>query len=560
MSRELLKAIRATVLCVAVSGAMTVSALGAANTSSGGAGSFWIPYFTYPESGTKGGSNGLFLIASNEITSSPAPKWITTRAVTILGAAYAYGSTVSDFTPDLLMYASAGSNGETHIYGLNLSDTSSVPTPVQIGSFSLASASGQICGAASAQTSLKEPDSLFVVLGIGTAGAEGCLSTVQQVVHFTDSPSKAPEITSLPAYQFNALYDDGVFKGAVAYGVLTGEAYLYSAQLESKSLASGFLALPVGDATIKDGTEFGQDVVYFEVFGLTGSSRLYRIDSRSLTLSTVATVASPVPLTGGGIADSANFYYIVPGSASSSFYQVPLTGGSPRLLYTGAVAANSSYRWIGATGSTLIFQFATVPVVAGNEDDVEATASVYTIPVGAHSASATRIGGPYDGLVTGFWDEASSTAKPDVYIDISHPLSTQSKATYKFSSVKIPLGGPYNQSPVADTAYGGALVVNSVPAIWQVTGITDTRGWGGGAVSLVDLATGTSTRLTTTGGKDFSVPAGHMGLFIDLIDENVAFGDFYPIASAPPLVGAAVDLSQHFIYTVGMTNTDVSIY
>jgi hypothetical protein len=573
VSRELLKAVKAIVLCLAVPGAMSVSTIGAQTVdveaqtagepdTSSSAGSFWIPYFTYPEEGTKGGKSGLFLIASNEITSSPAPKWITTSPVQIVGTAYVYGSTVSDFKPGLLMYTSAGSNGETHIYGLNLSDTSSAPTPVQISNFSLTSATGQICGSVFAQTSLRDPTSLFVVLGIGTPGATGCIApTVQKVVRFTDSSTTAPEVTSLPTYNFTALYDDGVFKGGFGFNLLTEQAYLYNAQLQSRPLASGGLPFPVELGNLNDGTEFGEEVLYFEMLKLTGgSSTLYRIDSKSLTQSTVANLTStslgPLP----AIADDKNMYYITTSSTTSSFYQVPVSGGAPMLLYTGAVGANSTYQWIGATGSKLIFQHVTIPVVDGNEDEAEATSSVYTIPVGAHSASATRIGGPYQGLVTGFWDEASLTAKPNVYLSITHPLSMAKNATYKFSSVKIPLGGPYNQSPVANSAYGGALVINSVPTIWEVTGINDTRGWGGGTIDLVNLATETSTKLTTTGGKNFTVPDGHLGLLVDLIDDNVAFGDFYPIASVPPLVGAAVDLTHHFICTVSMTNTNVSIY
>jgi hypothetical protein len=419
-------------------------------------------------------------------------------------------------------------------------------------------ATNQICGSDFAQGNLKEPDSLWVLLGIGTPGPDGCLVTKQEAVYYLDGADEEPQSEAFPTYQFESLYDDGVLNGGVAYDLFTGTVYLYSHGNVVAKLAEGGIPFPVLPAVIHDGTEFGNDVVYFEKFGFTGSSTLYRIDARTLTSSKVASVTSlgPVP----AIADSKNLYYIASSSTSSNFYQVPLMGGTPKLLFTGTAGANSAYQWIGSTGSTLIFQDATVPMLNGNEDEAKATASVYTIPVGAHSTSATQIGGPYDGLVTGFPDQASLTAKPDVYINISRPASQATNASYTFSSVKIPLDGSSKPSPVANSAYGGDLILNSVPTIWQVTGINDTRGWGGGTVSLTNLETGASTKLTTTGGKTFTVPAGHMGILVDMIDANVAFGSFYPIASVPPLVGAAADLTHHFIYTVSILNTNVSIY
>jgi hypothetical protein len=554
MNGALRKAVQ-TALCLGVSLLPASAALAASDEAvpaQNASGSFWLPFSASPTTGTTGGKSGLFVIASNEIDTSPAPQWITTKAVRILGSAYNYGSTLSDFQPQLVMYASAGTDGNTHVYGLTLSNTASLPKPAQIGSLSINAASEQICGIGSAQTSLKEPTSLFVVLAIGVAGADGCiLPTTQKIVHFTDSETTAPEATSLPTSTMDALYLDGAFRGAFAFDLITGKAYLYNAELKSSVLLSGVEALPLVSAFVSDGTEFGNDVLYFDAIG-AASPALYRIDAKSLTLSKVA---SGIVSIGGAFADENNVYYIVP-APSTSFYQAPLAGGASKLLYTAATPANSAYAWIGSTESTLVFQNLEIP---GGTNITEAASNVYSIPVGKSSASATKIGGPYTGTVTGFLDAASATAKWNVYLTVTHQLSTGANSPFKFSSVEVPLDGPYTQTPVADSAYGGPLIYSSSPAFWQVTGITDTRGWGGGQVSLVDLATATTTKFTTTGGKDFTMPVGHDGLLIGFPGQNIAVGDFYTLNSLS-VIGVAVDLTHHFIYTIGIPDTNVTAF
>lgn len=556
MNGPTLKAAKSIVLCLAASLLLTSGRLGFAAPSASGGSSFWIPFFAQPWDGTAG-KNGLFVIASNEITSSPAPKWITTKPVQFIAAASSYGASSLDRLPALLVYSTAVSTGEVRLYGLNLTNTATVPKPVQIGSLSIEPATGEFCGASYAQTNLREPESLFIVLGFGTGYPDGCsLPTTQKIVHYTDSPSTPPQDSSLPAWMMDPLYLNGTFRGAFAIDFFAQETYLYTSELTYSMLVPGE-AFPTGIVNINDGSRFGEDVVYLEEAGASGST-LYRIDAKTLTLSTVGT---PGAFTGGPISDGTNVYFIdSTSSTSNQFYQAPVAGGPPKLLYTAPFAADSTYSLIESSSTDLVFQYATVPLSGGNPNYAAAKGTIYKIPVGRVSASAVKIGGPYEGLATGFIGQASSSDKSTAYLTIVRQLGSRANFHFKYSSVSIPLAGPYTQTPVANSAYGGWLIYNSALAFWQVTGITDTGGWGGGTVSMVDLATGTKTIFTTTGGKDFVMPDGLTGFLGEFFGTNLADGTLYPIATQPPPVGVAADLTHHFLYTLSLANTDVSSY
>src|SRR5271155_60136 len=97
---------------------------------------FWIPYIATPVAGTTGGKTGLFLIASNAVggATAPTPAWVTESQPTVLGAAFqgfVSGSTPpTSATPATLIYAAKGSDGNQHLYGLDLANpTGSATAP-----------------------------------------------------------------------------------------------------------------------------------------------------------------------------------------------------------------------------------------------------------------------------------------------------------------------------------------------------------------------------------------------------------------------------------------------
>jgi hypothetical protein len=114
---------------------------------------FWIPYAATPVS--TGGKTGLFVIASNAIggATAPTPAWISESQSTLLGVAFegfVSGSTPpASATPASLIYTAKGSDGNQHLYGLDLANptaSATAPKPVQITSLSVP-ASKSLCAA-----------------------------------------------------------------------------------------------------------------------------------------------------------------------------------------------------------------------------------------------------------------------------------------------------------------------------------------------------------------------------------------------------------------------------
>jgi hypothetical protein len=208
---------------------VTVNVACTANGS--GSGGFWIPYSATPVSSTKGQS-GLFVIASNSIDSTPAPTptFVTTSVPTLLGAAYqgfvSGSAPPTSVTPDLIMYAAVGSDGNTHVYGLNLTDASTPPVPVQITNLSVPP-SEHICYEGQVQSDLTTPSSLAVVMYVtaGVAGAQpgtvgycGSNPGTFELAHYTDGPTVTPLTLNIPGAStlLSALENDIGFTAALS--------------------------------------------------------------------------------------------------------------------------------------------------------------------------------------------------------------------------------------------------------------------------------------------------------------------------------------------------------
>ena len=142
--------------CTVTNGSGTVGSANVTNvavacsTGSGGGGAYWIPYTASPvPQATPPGKNGLFLIASDKLTSAPAPAFVTTDNTQLLGIGTQISSKggVVTYSPQVMMYADTDSTKTTKIFGLTLAGTSTYPvppTPVQISNLSLPSTQ-QVC-------------------------------------------------------------------------------------------------------------------------------------------------------------------------------------------------------------------------------------------------------------------------------------------------------------------------------------------------------------------------------------------------------------------------------
>lgn len=537
-----------------VSANVTNIAVGCSSGTGGGSGPFWMPYTATPVPGTTGGANGLFVMPTNNLESSPVPQFITTATPHLLGLAFTFstGSTPVIATPTLMIYAAAGADGNTHVYGLKIDDTSTLPTPTQISSLSL-SPTQQICGFSQAQTSLADPTTVFTVLDV-SPGLCGSGGDVFEVVHYLDSPSTAPTIVPINTTLIYTLYQHGSLAGLILFDSAAESLNLYadSTFTSPVQLITGApIAAGLRLASLNDGTTFGGTVAYFNMTTAAGPA-LYRIDSSSLTLTQVhqgIIGATAVP-------DRNNLYFTdVTSSTTTVFYQVPLTGGTPMVLYHGAYNAGlSTYLLLGSDDSVLAFQFeTTIGSPAGTTTDF-----FYTIPLGVTSTSTTTIGGPYVGNVNGFVaaPPASSPVGSVIFVTILNRLNPSQTSPY--SSVALPFSGTTNTTPLANSAYPTL----SPNAVVQITGITDMGGGqGGGTMSQINLSTLQGTPVTTTGGGPYVVPAGYVPGLI-LLGSNTMPGNLVPFPgdtpSGSPQIGIIGDLSKNFVFSISLTNTSVT--
>jgi hypothetical protein len=556
----------------------------ACSAGSTGGGAYWIPYSATPSGATPAGKNGLFLIPSDKLSSSPAPAFVTTDTTQLLGIGTQLttksGAVV--YSPQVLMYADTASNGTTKIFGLTLAGTSSIPTPTQISNLALPKTQ-QICqvGSSSSLTDITQPTTLFVLIEVGTAAQCASGGGAFEVVHYLDSATTAPVVVSVNTTEFNSIYQSGKLTALLLFDSATNSLDVYvDDTFTSPTQKIPGLTNALYLSSVLDETTLSTSGAFLSVTTTGAATELYRIDGDSLAAALVQNV-----MTGSinnVIQDDNNLYYMVltPGASSSTtatFNQVALTGGTPKLLYTAPAYTNttsfSRYQLVGSNDSVLAFALSVTPTTGGLQDPTKATATVYTVPVGTTSSTpATLANYPAgDALVEAFLAAPSggSLSSSIFFGTVRNASGSLSAPTIAYSAVSIPLNGGAAAHPIANSVYGPLAVISTrvFDTVWQVTNITDTNGgFGGGTANVVTVSNLTDTPFTTTGGGDYVFPAGFSGSLEAIFSNNIAIGFFTnsaaAIAGTAPLqeTGAAADLTTNFFYPVALQNTFVLPY
>jgi hypothetical protein len=555
----------------------------------GGAGKFWLPFTATPAPKTTGGESGLFLIASNDIASStpPTPTFITKNGPTILG--FAFDGFVSGTapptseTPATLIYSGLGTDGNIHIYGLDLTDTSTVPVPTQLTNLSLVPSSKHVCSGGQVQSDLTTPSSLSVVIYVtagdsgaqpGTFGYCGVSPGTYELVNYTDDSTASPTVLDIPggtssysALQndgpFTALYQDsGKLGGIVLWDAATTDVNFYADETftsATKLLTSAGNPLPcVAESTVANGLDAGN-------FG----RMLTNVSNSSVNSAYVITASGAAPTEFfAGLAtdcalDETNLYFIgIPAtSAKPGIYQEPAAGTPPaQLIFSGLpTAAETGSSLIGSNDSVLVFQNYSIST-SGIE-----SSTVLTIPEGKLSSSATTIGGPYTGYIDPIM--ASPTTNPDddlLFLTVVDETYFGDLLKVTYSDRVLTTGGSMKQT-TADSAFEsfGANAGELDGNLLEVKGATDTDGgYGGATVDLFDVSTLVPTPLTVSSGTSYVVPAGYVIEMIGFYGTDIAQGLLLPVSggTATPTIGAAVDVSKHAILPISIKNTNVSIF
>jgi hypothetical protein len=522
-------------------------------------------------SSSSGGQSGVFVIPSSSLASTPAFVSTTTASPLL-----AYGETITlsgsnvitGYSPGTYMYAGVDSSNNLHVYGLNLTSTST-PTATQIGTLSLPLTSGAavntvICDSRQASTDLFNATTVFVVLHI--AGSGGCNTTgdVWEVVHYTDSSTTAPTVVAIKGTGFTPLYNStGALTGLELFDGASGNLYLYANDgfASPTTLVSGVTAVStvLNSEALNGGTAFAGNVLFLSVTTASGNY-LYRLPNGATTAAREYTATGT--LTGPGVGDGSNVYFSDTVSASTStttLWAEPLSGGTNTELYSVSYPAGVSYDLLGANTSVLVFYSTTV---SGSS----LSSTLLSVPVTTLSTSATTIGGPFTGSIyaSSSFLEPTTTGEPSsdlVFVNVVDVSSGGSGTTFSYSSEVVSPAGTVMKALTSNSVflYDGASYLSG--AAVQVTGITDTAGgYGGGTFNAVNLGTLASTALTTTGGAAYTVLAGFVPAFTQIAN-TIGAGVLAPVSgSGAATLGGAYDLSKDLVVPISMTNTNIALF
>ena len=577
--------------CTVTNGSGTVGNSNVTNVAvscaAGGGNAYWIPYSASPiPNATPPGKNGLFLIPSDKLSSSPAPTWVTTDTTQLLGIGtmISTNGSVVTYSPQVMMYDDIDSTGKTRIFGLTLAGTSSVPTPTQISNLVVPSTQ-QICSVgASSVTDVTQPTTLFAVIEVGTSTQCTSGGGTFEVVHYTDSSTTAPVVVSINTTDINSVYQNGKLVGLLLYASSTNSLDLYADDsfTSPTEKITGINAVSYVAGVLNAAT-LSTSAYFFQVTTTSAVNELYRFDGSALTAALIQNLAT-ASIGNPAVQDDSNLYYTVmtPGASNTTtdtFTQVALTGGTTKQLYTtpafvgSSTSGTASYQLIGSNDSVVAFRFRSDPTTNGIPDPTKSTATLYSVPVGTTTTTPTTLANYTAGnqLPEAFLAAPTGSGYPGniLFATVQNATGTFPLFKYGFSAVSIPLNGGSPPPPIAKSAYLPLAIISThlTDSVWQVTGITDTNGgYGGGTANVVNVSNLTDTPFTTTGGGNYVFPTGFIGGIEAISSNNIAIGVFdnVPAVSQGTATlqedGVATDLTIDFLYPISITNTYVLPY
>jgi hypothetical protein len=553
------------------------------------AGAFWIPFSATPQTGSKSGKSGLFVVSSSAVGTLPAPSptWITTAEPTILGVAftgYPGSPAATSLTPDLLMYSAQGADGKLHVYGLSLANPSgskTPPKPVQISNLAIPT-SQAICGAGEVETNGSEPTSLAVVIHVATPeagskpGSQGYCAAVPSgkyyLVPYTDSATTAPTLLSIPGgtSTLSAIVNDGAFVPLnLKSGLLGGIVYWDSATRDENFYASPLFTKP----EVALGGVTGTPLACVNVGAVTNGEENLLAGEYLATASTAKGFGSyeftPAGAAheffagqaAGCVTDSTNLYFIgtPSGSSTASIYQEAASSlTSAQMLLSGVSTSETQmFSLIGSNGVVLAFQENSIASLG-------ITTSVKTVPLGVSSKTAKTIGGPFAGsLLSGFLATPRGETAGDDWLfltEISETVSAGKPVVAYASQVLDPTTGTSVLPASTHSVWQafGAFTGELDGTVLEISGITDTDGgYGGGSLELVLVGSTTSPgKITLTGGATYKVPATYLLSLTGFYGTPIATGGLVSVSGGLS-VGAVVNVTDKVIVPISVADTNV---
>jgi hypothetical protein len=561
------------------SGVATGPDPGSGGSGGSGGSAFYLPFVA---STTGSGATGVFVIPSNDLSATPIFVTKTaagTQAVDVVGFSKTRtvnsSNVVTSTSPYALLYLAVGSDGNAHLYAVNLSDVSVAPSATQVSSLSLSSLSDICSIVGSAQTNLYDPTTQFVVLRTNAAGSSSCGNggDVYQVAHYSDSSTTDPTVvdintpTAALGGMFTALYQTSGALGGLVLLDATGDLDFYTSDAFTSPtvLTSGvtFALDLVDDSSVNSTGYLGASTAFLSVTTSSGSS-VWRVPS-SGEASSIFSASGILGVT--GVADTQNVYFTdtVALSGTERIYQEAISGGTPMEIYSAPVAPGSIYFLVGSNGTSLVLTSTTVSITGTVPTSGSTSTSVLTLPVG-NAATPTVIAGPFSGQVSAAMCPATfgNVASDDLLLNVTETqtATTGATTTYSYSSEVLAPSGGVTQATLADSAFLGLpACTGNFGTVLQVRGITDTNGgYGGGTVSAFDLGTSSVTALSTTSGSgNYTISTGDVpeGSFLS---DDIGLGIVGPYS--PPggtSTGLAFDIAKTLIVPVTVPDSNISV-
>lgn len=516
---------------------------------------FWLPYAGYTQSGTTLNLNvGVIPSTLSNTTLQPVAIGQFKRTIALVPKFATSSATPS--TPFAVVYLASGSDGNYHLYTLELADTSALPVPRQISSLSMpASFASCLKGVYDLPLGGSDPPdptaTAYVLMGASVAtapdGSTVCADTPLRVVHYTDSAATTPSalpatVTTFPLATLCSA--TGTLSGLLASDASHNVTLYRTVDDWQKSANAVPLIAGVNVNVGNAGVSVGYDraghlrpegcTLFLAVQDVaTGNLLLYRIDA-SGRASKVYETTGQLDF-GLSAQDDTNVYFMdvaTVGSLSSyTLVKQPIDGSPSTALYTTSPTPSTQwYTPIDTDGANVLLYFV-------DSSTTPSSVSLLSAPTNSPSVPTLLVGS----VASAFLDFASD-----------HLFVTQQAGGGFSSSVYVP-SDPAPVQSESNSAFvprfGGW---DSTQRVIQLRNLPADGTWGG--ASVVTLTTDTLTAAPMTqNGTAYVTPTGTTNLNLTAFG-SIAFGN---IQTGSSFSGLAVDFSRNEVVTISVPGEQV---
>ena len=473
------------------------------------------------------------------------------------------GSTLTSNSPYAIVYTALGGDGNIHVYGVNLSNTSAVPSPVQISSLSFTPGAHPLDGSCFFDGYAKgtDPTTVFFIVMLPTTNACGSGITTGNtfnLIHYSDALGTAPTALTVSPVRMEELVNGsgasiGVMDGLVLLES-TGNLNYYAAGAGGSPsfispilVASGVTAIGNHSVLVDRSRHAlaGGSVAFFHVTA-GGVQKIYRIGVGGVN-SLAYTASGTITLDGDY--DNTNLYFTdhVASPNTYSFVKVPLAGGAATTVYTTPMVASTvSYGIVDSDGARLIL----------NSTDAGTTPLTYTLSVLSLIAPITPIV-PYtwQPSPTGSLGAALDYGSDHLFIDFNQGNAAPKSDVYSPAT---------NSSPglVSATSYQLFLRgLGDVGSVIQFRGLPADNTDGGASLWNINPSSLAATQISNApiqnSGALYTVPASTIEGF-GAVSSTIDIGIVRPAGATQS--GAVLDTSKNQLITVTVLNTNLQPY